>query len=74
MLSDVNRGESIDKEAHLSEVYLFRIAVEGIRIALNKSGRLPIWNLGYLSNQTQVQFSELSFVEKSYALVVDTPG
>ncbi|WZZ40496.1 hypothetical protein YC2023_036755 [Brassica napus] len=45
MLSDVNRGESIDKEAHLSEVYLFRIAVEGIRIALNKSGRLPIWNL-----------------------------
>ncbi|KAF3543168.1 hypothetical protein DY000_02002384, partial [Brassica cretica] len=45
MLSDVNRGESIDKEAHLSEVYLFRIAVEGIRIALNKSGCLPIWNL-----------------------------
>ncbi|KAG2257548.1 hypothetical protein Bca52824_076842 [Brassica carinata] len=69
MLSDVNRGESVDKEALLSEVYLFRIAVEGIRIALNNSGRLPIRNLGYVSNQTQVQFSNLSSKEKSYALM-----
>ncbi|CAF2085074.1 unnamed protein product [Brassica napus] len=69
MLSDVNRGESIDKEALLSEVYLFRIAVEGIRIALNNSGRLPIRNLGVVSNQTQVQFSKLSSMEKSYALM-----
>ncbi|CAG7869729.1 unnamed protein product [Brassica rapa] len=69
MLSDVNRGEFIDKEALLSEVYLFRIAVEGIRIALNNSGRLPIRNLGVLSNQTQVQFSKLSSMEKSYALM-----
>ncbi|KAF3497325.1 hypothetical protein DY000_02055589 [Brassica cretica] len=69
MLSDVNRGESVDKEALLSEVYLFRIAVEGIRIALNNSGRLPIRNLGYVSNQTQVQFSKLSSKEKSYALM-----
>ncbi|KAG2332219.1 hypothetical protein Bca52824_003399 [Brassica carinata] len=50
---------------------VFRIAVEGIRIALNKSGRLPIWNLGYLSNQTQVQFSKLSSTEKSYKLMAD---
>ncbi|CAH8306051.1 unnamed protein product [Eruca vesicaria subsp. sativa] len=71
MLSDVNRGESIDK-ALLSEVYLFRIAVEGIRIALNNSGRLPIRNLGHVSNQTQVQFSKLSSMEKSYALMADS--
>ncbi|XP_056862310.1 uncharacterized protein LOC130509995 [Raphanus sativus] len=68
MLSDVNRGETIDKEALLSEVYLFRTAVEGIRIALNNSGRQPI----RLSNQTQVQFSKLSSTEKSYALMADS--
>ncbi|CAN6823406.1 unnamed protein product [Brassica oleracea] len=66
MLSDVNNGEAVDAEA-LSEVYLFRLAVEGLRIALNKGGRLnSIRNLG-----TEVQFSKLSSDDKAYALMAD---
>ncbi|CAH8356112.1 unnamed protein product [Eruca vesicaria subsp. sativa] len=65
MLSDVNNGEAIDTKA-LSEVYLFRIAVEGLRIALNNTGRLNIRNLG-----TEVQFSKLSSDDKAYALMAD---
>ncbi|CAH8368835.1 unnamed protein product [Eruca vesicaria subsp. sativa] len=65
MLSDVNNGEAIDTKA-LSEVYLFRIAVEGLRIALNNAGRLNIRNLG-----TEVQFSKLSSDDKAYALMAD---
>ncbi|KAG5395763.1 hypothetical protein IGI04_017577 [Brassica rapa subsp. trilocularis] len=66
MLSDVNNGEAVDAEA-LSEVYLFRLAVEGLRIALNKGGRLNnIRNLG-----GEVQFSKLSSDDKAYALMAD---
>ncbi|KAL9844004.1 hypothetical protein AtNW77_Chr2g0265781 [Arabidopsis thaliana] len=69
MLSDVNRGESMDTEV-ISEVYLFQIAVEGLRIALNNAGRLPIKNMGS-SSRTEVQFSQLSSEDKSYALMAD---
>ncbi|KAJ4892225.1 Uncharacterized protein Rs2_31973 [Raphanus sativus] len=66
MLSDVNNGEAVDAES-LSKVHLFRLAVEGLRIALNKAGRLNnVRNLG-----TQVQFSKLSSVDKAYALMAD---
>ncbi|KAJ0258432.1 hypothetical protein HA466_0072220 [Hirschfeldia incana] len=66
MLSDVNNGEAVDADA-LSEVHLFRLAVEGIRIALNKGGRLNnIRNLG-----TEDQFSNLSTMDKAYALMAD---
>ncbi|CAN8318204.1 unnamed protein product [Cochlearia groenlandica] len=64
MLSDVNRGESMDTKV-ISEVYLFQIAVEGLRIALNNAGRLPI------KSRTEVQFSQLSSEDKSYALMAD---
>ncbi|KAL1191157.1 hypothetical protein V5N11_014222 [Cardamine amara subsp. amara] len=69
MLSDVNRGESMDTEV-VSEVSLFQIAVEGLRIALNNAGRLPIKNMGN-SSRTEAQFSQLSSEEKSYALMAD---
>ncbi|CAH2058223.1 unnamed protein product [Thlaspi arvense] len=70
MLSDVNRGESMDTEV-ISEVYLFQIAVEGLRIALNNAGRLPIKKNLASSSRTEVQFSELSSDDKSYALMAD---
>ncbi|CAE6046822.1 unnamed protein product [Arabidopsis arenosa] len=69
MFSDVNRGESMDTGV-ISEVYLFQIAVEGLRIALNNAGRLPIKNMGS-SSRTEVQFSQLSSEDKSYALMAD---
>ncbi|KAL0862102.1 hypothetical protein Bca101_041220 [Brassica carinata] len=65
MLSDVNNGEAIDAEA-LSEVYLFRLAVEGLRIALNKGGRVNM-----IRNRTEVQFSKLSSMDRAYALMAD---
>ncbi|CAH8374059.1 unnamed protein product [Eruca vesicaria subsp. sativa] len=64
MLSDVDRGEPMDTDV-LSEVYLFQIAVEGLRIALNNVGRLPI------KNRTEAQFENLSSEDKSYALMAD---
>ncbi|KAJ4892226.1 Uncharacterized protein Rs2_31974 [Raphanus sativus] len=65
ILSEVNKGESIDTEA-LTEAYLFRVAVESLRVASNDAGRIPIKNLG-----TEVHFSKLSFTDKSYALMAD---
>ncbi|KAJ0259293.1 Transmembrane protein [Hirschfeldia incana] len=64
MLSDVDRGEAMDTDV-LSEVYLFQIAVEGLRIALNNAGRLRI------KNRTEARFEDLSSEEKSYALMAD---
>ncbi|KFK37165.1 hypothetical protein AALP_AA4G221700 [Arabis alpina] len=58
MLSDVNRGESMDTEV-ISEVCIFQIAVEGLRIALNNAGRLPIRNLGS-SSRTEVAVIDAS--------------
>ncbi|XP_023640816.1 uncharacterized protein LOC17889059 isoform X2 [Capsella rubella] len=46
------------------------IAVEGLRIALNNAGRLPIKNMGS-SSRGKVQFSQLSSEDKSYALMAD---
>ncbi|KAL2329207.1 hypothetical protein Fmac_022634 [Flemingia macrophylla] len=63
MLLDVNRGEVLDART-VSEVYAFRIAVEGLRIALNKLGLRPINRKG-----DKVQFSELPVDEKSHALL-----
>ncbi|XP_021894482.1 uncharacterized protein LOC110812114 [Carica papaya] len=41
IFSDVNKGEVVDTQI-VSEIYTFRVAVEGLRIALNNAGRLPI--------------------------------
>lgn len=67
MLYDVNRGEVMDTHI-ISEVYTFRIAVEGLRIALNNAGRLPIKEL-WKPNKSKVEFSELPFEDKSHALL-----
>lgn len=66
MLLDVNRGEIVDISI-LSEVYTFRIAVEGLRVALNNAGRLPI-NKIRNSTPAKIDFSELPFEDKSHAL------
>ncbi|XP_019155146.1 PREDICTED: uncharacterized protein LOC109152017 [Ipomoea nil] len=64
LLNGVSRGEMVNAEL-LSEVYIFRIAVEVLRIALNNAGRLPISKIGNANDG----FSELSIDEKSHALV-----
>ncbi|KAL6970783.1 hypothetical protein U1Q18_030471 [Sarracenia purpurea var. burkii] len=67
MLNDVNKGEIVDIKL-LSEVYIFQIAVEGLRIALNNAGRLPTNKMGN-SHSVKTQFSELDVEEKSHALL-----
>lgn len=67
MLYNVNRGEFVDSQL-LSEVYIFRIAVEGLRIALNNAGRLPINKIRNPSS-IQTEFSDLSVEDKSHALL-----
>uniref|UniRef100_F6I3T6 Uncharacterized protein n=1 Tax=Vitis vinifera TaxID=29760 RepID=F6I3T6_VITVI len=66
MLSDVNRGEIVDTKL-LSEIYTFRIAVEGLRIALNNAARLPINKLSS-TNLDEIEFSDLPVEDKSHAL------
>ncbi|CAL5212684.1 unnamed protein product [Lathyrus oleraceus] len=66
MLLDVNRGEVLDTRM-VSEVYTFRIAVEGLRIALNNKGLRPIGEKG-VSKSDKVEFSELEVDEKSQVL------
>ncbi|KAI3823136.1 hypothetical protein L1987_04567 [Smallanthus sonchifolius] len=65
MLDDVSKGDSIDTQL-LSEVYAFRIAVEGLRIALNNAGRMPIKTGSHSPN---VEFCSLPDEEKSHALL-----
>lgn len=67
MLSDVNRGDTVDTHL-LSEVYIFRIAVEGLRIALNNAGRLPLNKL-VDTNSTKTEFCDLPVDDKSHALL-----
>lgn len=66
MLLDVNRGEVLDKRI-VSEVYAFRIAVEGLRIALNNKGLRPVSRKGGVKSD-KVEFSELPVDDKSHAL------
>ncbi|CAI9105703.1 OLC1v1004688C1 [Oldenlandia corymbosa var. corymbosa] len=67
ILCDVNKGEVVDSKL-LSEVYVFRRAVEDLRIALNNAGRLPISELGN-SLSSGCEFSQLPVWDKSHALV-----
>ncbi|MCD7472928.1 hypothetical protein HAX54_014363 [Datura stramonium] len=64
MFHDVCNGDAVNTDL-LSEVYVFKIAVEGLRIALNNAGRLPLSKMG--CNTTE--FSELSIEDKSHALL-----
>ncbi|KAF5746994.1 hypothetical protein HS088_TW06G01171 [Tripterygium wilfordii] len=67
MLIDVNRGEVVDTRT-ISEVNTFQVAVEGLRIALNNAGRLPI-NKKMNPKSTKIDFSELPVEEKSHAFL-----
>ncbi|XP_075100607.1 uncharacterized protein LOC142161653 [Nicotiana tabacum] len=64
MFNDVCNGNAVDSNI-LFEVYVFKIAVEGLRIALNNAGRLPLSKMGYHTTE----FSELSVEDKSHALL-----
>ncbi|TXG72873.1 hypothetical protein EZV62_001452 [Acer yangbiense] len=70
MFFDVNRGEVVDTQV-ISEVYTFQIAVEGLRIALNNAGRLPLNKLRN-SNPSNIDFSGLPVEEKSHALLAQS--
>ncbi|XP_065868163.1 uncharacterized protein [Euphorbia lathyris] len=67
MLYDVSRGENVDAQL-ISEVYTFRVAVEGLRIALNNAGRIPIQSTRKL-DKAKTLFSELPVEDKSSALL-----
>ncbi|KAJ8774852.1 hypothetical protein K2173_018111 [Erythroxylum novogranatense] len=67
MLHNVSRGEAVDTRI-VSQVYAFRIAVEGLRIALNEAGRLPIPRLRKLE-KAKIEFSELPVQDKGHALL-----
>ncbi|KAK4370683.1 hypothetical protein RND71_010158 [Anisodus tanguticus] len=64
MFHDVCNGNAVNTDL-LSEVYVFKIAVEGLRIALNNAGRVPLSKTGYHTTE----FSELSIEDKSHALL-----
>ncbi|KAL5781066.1 hypothetical protein ACOSP7_006095 [Xanthoceras sorbifolium] len=70
MFVDVNRGEVVDPRV-ISEVHTFRVAVEGLRIAFNNAGRLPINKLRN-SHSSNIEFSELPLEEKSHALLAQS--
>lgn len=64
---DVSRGGNVESEL-LCEVYTFRIAIEGLRVALNDEARLPT-NKMRIPNAAETEFSELSVEDKSHALI-----
>ncbi|RWR71976.1 hypothetical protein CKAN_00016400 [Cinnamomum micranthum f. kanehirae] len=68
MLTDVDKGDSVDTKL-LSEVHNFRIAVEGLRIALNDVARSPV-NKMESAHSSNIEFPELSHEEKSHVLLV----
>lgn len=63
VLYDVNKGEFTDNRL-LSEVYAFKIAVEGLRIALNNAGR-AIRN----PEPDKCEFSELPVDDKAHSIL-----
>nr|XP_011469029.1 PREDICTED: uncharacterized protein LOC101304127 [Fragaria vesca subsp. vesca] len=66
MLYDVNKGEAVDTK-DICEVYAFRIAVEGLRIAFNNAGRIPISRIRN-PNLNKTEFSDLPVEDKCQAL------
>lgn len=66
MLLNVNRGEVPDTRT-VSEVYTFRIAVEGLRIALNNSGLRPVSKKD-IPKSDKIEFSELPVDDKAHVL------
>ncbi|CAN1255681.1 hypothetical protein LINPERPRIM_LOCUS9074 [Linum perenne] len=68
MFYDISKGERMNAEI-VSEVCTFRVAVEGLRIALNDAGRVPIRKLRQ-PTEAGVNFPELTAEEKSHVLLV----
>lgn len=66
MLVDVNEGEPVDAKS-LSTVQNFRIAIEGLRVALNKTGRRPLTELD-AANSNLLEFYNLPTEEKCHVL------
>lgn len=65
MLFDIDRGDVVDAQL-LSEVHTFRLAVEGLRIALNKAGRSPV---GKVRGSATKEFPKLPMSEKSHVVL-----
>ncbi|KAH0460381.1 hypothetical protein IEQ34_011044 [Dendrobium chrysotoxum] len=66
MLVDVNEGETVDTKT-LSNVQSFRIAIEGLRIALNKAAQKPITKQN-TTNSKVVEFYDLPTEDKCHVL------
>jgi hypothetical protein len=71
ILYDVDNGNYVDTEL-ISDFYIFRIAVEGLRIALNNAGRVPLKTLKQvdLVKENSTGFCDLTLEDKSHALLV----
>eukprot|EP01018_Ginkgo_biloba_P032747 Gb_36441 [translate_table: standard] len=65
MLADVDKGKEVDCQV-LSQVHRFRIAVEGLRVALNSTARSPIKK--ERNDPKDVNFYELPYEEKCHVL------
>ncbi|XP_078172624.1 uncharacterized protein LOC144566472 [Carex rostrata] len=66
MLECIQKGYAISSEL-LHDVHTFRIAIEGLRIALTDAARSPIDKID-ASNSAKVEFPELSSDEKCHVL------
>ncbi|ONK72437.1 uncharacterized protein A4U43_C04F19420 [Asparagus officinalis] len=67
MLASINLGKPVGAQL-LSEVHNFRIAIEGLRIALNNAAHCPINKVESGKSESKVEFSELSPDEKCHVL------
>ncbi|KAJ6795965.1 Uncharacterized protein M6B38_223380 [Iris pallida] len=65
LLLDINKGEPVDTQL-VSQVHNFRIAIEGLRIALNNAAHRPTNKES--EKLTMVEFSELPSDEKCHVL------
>lgn len=66
MLECIHKGNPINSEL-LHDVYTFRIAIEGLRIALTSAAKSPIDKID-TSNSAKLEFSQLSSDEKCHVL------
>ncbi|KAI6699203.1 hypothetical protein NL676_019322 [Syzygium grande] len=66
LLSDVNRGQAVDDRL-VSEAYSFRIAVEGLKIALNNTALLHGNKMGS-GDSSKTEFADLPYEEKAQVL------
>ncbi|XP_073008232.1 uncharacterized protein [Typha latifolia] len=69
LLGRIHEGEPVDGQI-LSDVYIFRIAIEGLRIALNNAARCRIDRTENVKS-TNVEFFELPSEEKSHLLFAE---